>query len=529
MTFTSERAGTHGPRTANLILLGSFLLSGAVALLVATNLRESYSDAWARAQSASETLAQAIINDIDRNLDLYRFALRQTVAALSERDRPTSPQLMHRLLGQTIADSNNLSLLFVLDAAGEIIASAASALPPPGNFADRDYFMVQRANRNAGLYLSRPFKSRLRDGDPSVALSLRLDGADGSFEGVVVAVVPLSYFRDLFLRGGIGPGVRLGVVRTDGIILMRQPSANGSGDIGHDLASSPAFQRALGAPHGTFVEVSQFDGTEQLYSHAAAPGIRLIAFVATSVDQVLSDWRRRTVVIGLLTAIVCIGGIGSAVVLRREMIRRAEVEEELLLLSATDSLTGIANRRRFDEMLSREWRSARRVEAPLAMLMVDADRFKQLNDCYGHPRGDDYLKTIASVIEASIRRPGDLAARYGGEEFAVILPHTDTEGATVVAELIRTRIEREAARPRTGGWFGTTVSIGVAAITPAGDMDSGELIAGADRALYRAKANGRNLVAVEPPPGAGGADRRCRAGAGAGPDRPSLDRAARSP
>jgi len=493
----AHRPTTRKNRIPNLILVGSLLLSGAVALLVATTLRESYDDAWVRAERGSETLAGAAVADIDHNLDLYRFAMLQIAGGMADPAIAASPMLLERFLSKTLANAEHLTSLLVTDANGDIVASAVPLGNPTANLADRDYFTVQRDHSESGLFLGRPLKNRLRDGEPGVALSLRLSGPDGAFRGVVVAVIPLAYFRDLFRRLDGVPGERLVLVRADGIVLMRQPSNDGTGDIGHDLSTSPALRRALVEPEGSFVEISQFEGAERLYSHARVPNFPLIVFVSTTIDLVLADWLRKAAVIGILTAIVCIGGVGSAFVLRREMIRRAEVEEVLSRLSSTDGLTGIANRRRFDGALAEEWRRARRACRPVGLLMVDADHFKLLNDRHGHASGDDYLKIIAQAVEECIRRPGDLAARFGGEEFAVILPETDVAGAAAVAEAIRARIEFEAARPRPGGWFGTTVSVGVAAITPASGSDPRELVSAADRALYRAKADGRNRVVAD--------------------------------
>jgi len=482
----------------NLIVLGSLLLSGAVALLVATTLAESYDDAWTRAERSSENLAQAAVAEIDRNLGLHGFAMRQIAAGMRDPLVADDPVMLRRVLTTTLANSDHLSSLLVADANGEIVASADIPSPPPVNLSDRDYFIVQRDHPGSGLHLSRPLKNRLREGAPGIALSLRLSGTDGSFRGVVVAVLPLAYFHDLFTRLDGVPGERLVLVRTDGIVLMRLPSDDGAGDTGYDLSASSAFRRALVEPDGSYVETSQFHDAARLYSHASVPGFPLIVFVSTAIGAVLEDWWRKAMVIGVLTAIVCVGGIGSSLMLRREMIRRSAVEEMLSQLSATDGLTGIANRRHFDTVLAEEWRRARRANAPLALLMIDADDFKQLNDRHGHACGDDYLRTIARLVDGGIRRPGDLAARFGGEEFAAILPATDAAGAAVVAETIRARVEQEAAKPQSGGWFGTTVSVGVAATVPTAGGDLRELIASADRALYRAKANGRNRVVVEP-------------------------------
>jgi diguanylate cyclase (GGDEF)-like protein/PAS domain S-box-containing protein len=199
----------------------------------------------------------------------------------------------------------------------------------------------------------------------------------------------------------------------------------------------------------------------------------------------------------------------------------ARSNEELARLAAFDSLTGLANRRRFDEALLQAWRGARREREPLSLLMMDVDHFKQFNDAYGHPAGDACLRRVAMALRGVSRRPGDLVARWGGEEFAMLLPRTDAEGARVVAELVRRAVWQLAIEHRHGVQQRVTLSVGLHALLPApaaaaagdeGDTDAAAradeaagpgptlaaLVAGADRALYAAKQGGRNRVAELP-------------------------------
>jgi diguanylate cyclase (GGDEF)-like protein/PAS domain S-box-containing protein len=171
--------------------------------------------------------------------------------------------------------------------------------------------------------------------------------------------------------------------------------------------------------------------------------------------------------------------------------------------AATDGLTGVANRRRFDEVLDLEWRRAMRAGDPVAVLMIDADHFKRFNDTYGHQAGDDCLRSLARTISAVIRRPHDLAARYGGEEFAVILPATDIAGAHTIGEAIREAVEALAlAHVANAAKAIVTVSIGAAALVPPRDFVPALLVEAADAALYAAKAAGRNRVETMLLPGA---------------------------
>ncbi|KAB7627595.1 diguanylate cyclase domain-containing protein [Alkalilimnicola sp. S0819] len=167
--------------------------------------------------------------------------------------------------------------------------------------------------------------------------------------------------------------------------------------------------------------------------------------------------------------------------------------KELECLSYTDPLLGIANRRAFDEALPREWRRARRRSLPLALLLVDVDRFKLYNDSYGHSEGDQALIRVGKALRRAVSRPADLVARYGGEEFVVLLPETDEKGAQEVAGRIHRGLAEAAipfpVAPAPGR---LTVSIGLAAIIPVPGVHVAGLMQAADRALYAAKEGGRN-------------------------------------
>lgn len=185
----------------------------------------------------------------------------------------------------------------------------------------------------------------------------------------------------------------------------------------------------------------------------------------------------------------------SLLVLTRKL---DDANRELTRLSSVDGLTGIANRRRFDETLLKEWRRASRTQEPLALLVADVDAFKQFNDGYGHQIGDECLKAVARTLEGALRRPTDLVARYGGEEFACILPETTEEGATMVAESMRAAVEALCITHRFSSVAPiVTISIGVATTVPRRGDDSGflKLLKAADEALYEAKHAGRNRVA----------------------------------
>lgn len=189
-------------------------------------------------------------------------------------------------------------------------------------------------------------------------------------------------------------------------------------------------------------------------------------------------------------------GLTAANALHRS--QRSEFAQKLVLqqLLSTDAMTGIANRRRFDETLAREWRRCQRNSVPLSLLMIDVDHFKAYNDHCGHPQGDACLREVAHLLTDTVRRPGDLVARYGGEEFVCLLADVGSAGALAVAEKIAAALKDAwIDHPRSPAGPRLTLSIGVAtARQPSGAPEG--LVAYADELLYAAKAAGRNQIKV---------------------------------
>lgn len=172
-----------------------------------------------------------------------------------------------------------------------------------------------------------------------------------------------------------------------------------------------------------------------------------------------------------------------------------EAVEKLNRLSSLDGLTGIANRRRFDEYLEQEWKSGRRHFKPLSLVMVDIDFFKAYNDTYGHQAGDECLKTVAKTIQCVLKRSEDLLCRYGGEEFAAILPGTHKAGAVQIAEAMCAEVEKTGIVHEGSKISGfVTISLGVATVLPTNELSPAKLVAAADAALYSAKCDGRNRI-----------------------------------
>ncbi len=175
--------------------------------------------------------------------------------------------------------------------------------------------------------------------------------------------------------------------------------------------------------------------------------------------------------------------------------RLRHLNDELHRLAILDDLTGVANRRFFNMVFAQEWSRAAREVIPLSLIFIDIDFFKNYNDTYGHPQGDECLKKVAGALSGSVKRSTDQVARYGGEEFAVIVPHTALRGARTMAEGLRYKVE-ELGLEHAGSKIHdrVTISLGVACVTPERGLAPESLVRAADQAVYEAKRHGRNRV-----------------------------------
>ncbi|MFC1685002.1 diguanylate cyclase [Pseudomonadota bacterium] len=248
-------------------------------------------------------------------------------------------------------------------------------------------------------------------------------------------------------------------------------------------------------------------------AHADTPIIMVsaisdVALLEEAFDAGATDYVEKPV-----NKIELLARMRSALRLKEEMDRRKqheallmnltaqlkEANEALRALTISDGLTGVANRRRFDEYIQHEWNRAQRTGLPLSLLMIDIDDFKAYNDTYGHQAGDDCLKQVAEAINRALHRPADLVARYGGEEFAVVLPDTDEAGAVELANSLREVVAGlgVAHRASRAAEY-VTISLGVASQVPSQGQCFPELINMADQALYQAKHQGRNRVVYLP-------------------------------
>lgn len=272
------------------------------------------------------------------------------------------PHLRAQILFDRAATAKYLGSILVLDAAGNVMIDAASDdAPRRGNFADRDYFTVQRDNPRAGLYISAPFQSRLRNGQPSIALSRRLSHADSSFAGIVLIAINLEYFHDLFTGLSLGHHGAISLIARNGLMIMRQPYDPKV--IGRDISQASTFRQFVVEREGSFSDTSSIDGVRRLYFFRNFPQLPLIIMVAEAEPDIYAAWRRGALTIGSPMGAFALGFVTLSFILGTQLRRRMRAEAELKLLARTDSLTGLHNRRTLGEILEQEWRRARRTRS----------------------------------------------------------------------------------------------------------------------------------------------------------------------
>jgi diguanylate cyclase (GGDEF)-like protein len=243
------------------------------------------------------------------------------------------------------------------------------------------------------------------------------------------------------------------------------------------------------------------DGVERFYTFTQVGDLPLVLNVALAAREIEAEWRQKALVISVIVLALCGLTVALSLLFGRELRHRAAMQAELAKLSLTDVLTGLPNRRAFEDAFTRALSGAKRSGQSLSLLIIDADHFKRFNDRYGHQVGDEVLQGLARRLSASVHRPHDLVCRVGGEEFAILLPDTDQAGALRIAEKVHAEVSTLAIGSARIGAGAVTVSIGLASGVPDGAATSvlTDLYRLADAALYEAKEGGRNQTRCAKP------------------------------
>ena len=488
---------------AVLVLAGGLL----VALAAVTDWRgriQQLKEAEATSRNISLALARHA-EDTFRQADTTLIFLAERLE--HDERNPSSLHKLEALLARQAAELPQLHGLFAIDSNGEWLINSRQFKSGNVNSRDREYFLYHRLNQDLSPHISMPMLSRA-NGEWIITISRRVNAADGSFNGVVMAAIRIAYFSKFYESFDIGAAGALLLASNRGVLLVRRPLLNDS--IGKSLANASIFRDHASVHADGIARIrSAQDGIIRINSYRHLERYPLFVAAALSEREVLAGWRADVMlhVSGLVVLLAVLGWLGSR--LLRQIGLRVDAENEanrvrehveylnraLQNLAMKDGLTGLANRRCFDEEIARALRRCARDRTALALIMFDVDFFKRYNDTYGHLAGDECLRQLSQAVLQAQKREGDLAARYGGEELVLLLPDCDSSDAEAIAGATLARI-RALHMPHQGNPCGiVTVSAGVAVLGTVGEGDTAELLIDqADKALYQAKSTGRDRV-----------------------------------
>ncbi len=485
-------AGSSFLRGAGAYWLVAFLIVvfGLAGILVRTLVQSREID-WQRASQSAQSLARALESEILSTIRAVDFSLQGVAEKI---DQPqildALPPLRQALLFDRSAIVPGLTSTLVLGENGDLRFSSRAFEPVATGFADREYYKFHAADPSNALRIGRPVVGRT-SGTEVLSLSRRLSHRDGSFAGVVVASLQLDYFKRLFRDTALGEGSNITLSKTDGTILMRWPFEPAV--IGADASRADLFRHLQTAKSGEFEADTVVDGVRRLIAYRQIADLPLVIGVGEPTRVIFAQWRKDATLTLLVLAGFCALALVLAVLLYRELSRRVRAEASLAELAMTDALTGLHNRRFFDQMMEREWQRRSRDNRLLALAMIDVDHFKTINDSFGHRQGDLALQCVAAAIRETLRPGMDAGARYGGDEFALLIADASADEAFQRIAAMQEALQRIC---KAEGVATPQLSVGIAALTPTIERSEEDLLRAADAALYEAKERGRNQIVL---------------------------------
>jgi len=463
---------------------------------------------WGGILTLSGIQRQRLINESTRELGMLDASVAQQTASLFNLADtqlrtlelwldahpgidPLSDANLAALVAEMRRASGGRIGLNLVSEAGQLHDLPVTDGAPRADVHDRDYFRVhQQAGAPTGqarqLFIGTPVISRV-SGTWQLPVSWRLDKPAGRIT-VLMAAIELDSFVALHDPLRVGRAGTVGLVRSDGVVLSRVPFDPRY--IGRNVSATPQFREHYGQDaRGSFTsDGSQSDGIERLVSYQRLQSWPVTVLVSRGIEELLETYHsRRRLVLGISAVLTLVVLVINHFLQRSQHALQA-AQRELRRLATTDELTGVMNRRAFVERAHQEFGRARRFQRPMAVLMLDLDHFKRVNDVLGHATGDRVLRECAERWKATLRGQ-DLLGRVGGEEFCVLLPETPPEAAAQVAERLRAvTVEHPIVDAGV-----VSVSIGLSCMDAA-DTDLPAVLQRADRALYQAKAQGRDRV-----------------------------------
>jgi len=445
-------------------------------------------------EAADRHLSEITFAVAEQTLGWLRLLKMSLVAAdhwVSEHAsvEPGTSSELKSLFATTKEISGNLVDIRMVTRAGGLVYTGGKTNAPLADVSDREYVRAQQNSTTRGFYIARPVKSRVT-GKWGLPISYPVS-AQASSLGVLFGALEFDKITPLHESERPKPGGSISLIRTDGNFLFRVPF--GESYMAKNVSQAENFSRRMlvewsGVIHS---DGSQVDGVSRLIGFVRLKDFPVVVVVTALPEEILAPWRNRCAIIaGIVLAVTIVSG---ALLFRLlKAMRQNERDQEVLEHQASfDALTGLLNRRAFEEAARLEFARARRAGRTLTVLMLDVDHFKNINDTLGHAVGDSALRLLGGMLQ-NVLRVNDLAGRLGGEEFCVLLPEVGVERAAEVAE----RLRKSFAETTEVEFSRVTVSVGVAEICVA-DQDLEGVLLRADKALYRAKEAGRDRVEKE--------------------------------
>jgi len=377
--------------------------------------------------------------------------------------------------------------IYAIDFQGNIYNLSSDNPQPLNNVKDREYFNIVSAGASErGIHISPPVTGRVSD-DWVIPVALPLSVPRNGIQMLMVAI-KVDILDHLYEQQR-KPNTRIALFREDGILLARAPLQKeflGKSYAEHreELFRHPEYSIAV-------VPNTPFDQTTRLISHVFLKEFPVIVTVSGDYDDVLKNFLKNFSVLVALSVVASVAILLTGRKQMRLLVEQAKLNAKVSLMATTDDLTGIWNRRHFIEFMNQEFERSRRYNNSLSLLMFDLDKFKDINDSYGHQAGDEVLIVFAKTVMKNLRSV-DFFARFGGEEFVVLLPQTPIRMAEHLAERICTIIHQLRILTKHGE-ISFSTSVGVAALQST-DSKPEEIIHRADKSLYYAKSKGRNRV-----------------------------------
>ncbi|MFA9441066.1 diguanylate cyclase [Uliginosibacterium sp. sgz301328] len=464
------------------------VLAVAVSVLAGWHMLTMKRDALEYARASGANILLMVERELLRDLDVHAQTLQTINNVVNSADAReiAGPALAALVRGHAAGSVEGT--IVVTDVQGQLLQSLHNESEIERDLSRREYFTAAMAAPGV-LHLSHPFLPSYDDIHPATALSRSVTDSAGNVVGVAAVIKDLRHLNRFIEGLKTEPSGIVSIRLLDGTLLAQWP------------ASQEGSQDELGAFHQFVASGLQeyvVDGFDEVEPHwrgyQRVGNYPVVVGMDVPRRDIFRAWETRTVVTSGLLLLFNLATVALAYGLTRHLRHLDVVENRLRAEASTDALTGLHNRRWFDEKSRAEWHRHLRGGGELAILMLDIDQFKAYNDHYGHPMGDKALARVAEQVQLACRREGDGAARYGGEEFVVILPMCDLAGALVIAENVRQAVHAQALPHEKGANGVVTVSIGVAS-TSSTTVESVEaLVKVADDCLYRAKAGGRNRV-----------------------------------